>query len=338
MGNWSCFRPRGVTAITAKLIHWDGELEEFSFPVRVSSLRAGNEDSEVLIVCDADEMGLEEFVSAVEDLVPGKLYFELPGSWVSRRLRAEVMGSLAVKASTALAASGGAGERFRCCFIGGAARKGYCEAEGNIGAWMLVTRKDRRGQRMENHNSGSHNRDRNRNQPNYTNPAGLVTNSRYAVLEQMNDNETEYAQGNNIPVAPFNSTPKNLPRIRTSPQTQQTQRVTNQERIPQPQNFTQPQPRGRGGLGNRGGRGGAPRRAAAESEHTVVRGSRLGKQVASTVVHNQCDMPESSHRTDMDYELLGDPPDIPRGSSSRLNDVDATMSDETGVGQVASEQ
>ncbi|XP_031131331.1 uncharacterized protein LOC116032759 [Ipomoea triloba] len=123
MGNWSCFRPRGVTAITAKLIHWDGELEEFSFPVRVSSLRAGNEDSEVLIVCDADEMGLGEFVSAVEDLVPGKLYFELPGSWVSRRLRAEVMGSLAVKASTALAAGGGTGERFRCCFIGGEARK-----------------------------------------------------------------------------------------------------------------------------------------------------------------------------------------------------------------------
>nr|GMD14426.1 uncharacterized protein LOC109179535 isoform X2 [Ipomoea batatas] len=232
---------------------------------------------------------------------------------------------------------------------------GYCEAEGNIGAenettqppgneqpteqrtnevqpgaqrkkapvqdykedygaWMLVTRKDRRGQRMENHNPGSHNRDHNRNQSNYTNPAGLVTNSRYAVLEQMNDTETEYAQGNNIPVAPFNSTPKNLPRIRTSPQTQHTQRVTNQERIPQPQNFRQPQPSGQGGLGNRRGRGGAPRRAAVESEHTVVRG------------------------TDMDYELLGDPPDVPRGSSSRLNDVDAIMSDETGVGQVASDQ
>ncbi|XP_031095268.1 uncharacterized protein LOC115999567 [Ipomoea triloba] len=151
----------------------------------------------------------------------------------------------------------------------------------------------------------------------------------------MNDTETEYAQGNNIPVAPFNSTPKNLPRIRTSPQTQQTQRVTNQERTPQPQNLRQPQPSGRGAHGNRGGRGGAPRRAAAESEHTIVRGSRLGKQITNTVVHNQCDIPESSYRTDMDYELLGDPPNVPRGSSSRPNDVDATMSDETGVGQGA---
>ncbi|XP_019168622.1 PREDICTED: uncharacterized protein LOC109164574 [Ipomoea nil] len=126
MGNWSCFRPRAVT-VTAKLIHWDGELEEFCFPVRVSNLRLPeNENPGEVFICDADEMGLGEFVSAVEDLVPGKLYFELPVSWVSRRLRAEAMAALAVKASTALAASGGGGGEslFRwCCFIRGAGRK-----------------------------------------------------------------------------------------------------------------------------------------------------------------------------------------------------------------------
>lgn len=115
MGKLSCFRPpRSITA-TAKLIHMDGELEEFTFPVRVSDLLPENPE---VFVCDADEMGLGEFLSAVdggEEMVLGKLYFELPVSWLSRRLRADVMASLAVKASAALAASSGGGERFRCC-------------------------------------------------------------------------------------------------------------------------------------------------------------------------------------------------------------------------------
>ncbi|XP_031098763.1 uncharacterized protein LOC116002705 [Ipomoea triloba] len=79
----------------------------------------------------------------------------------------------------------------------------------------------------------------------------------------------------------------------------------------------QPNTANRGNQRGRGGRGGAPRRAAAETEHTVVRGRTYGKQISTTVVHHQTDIPESSCRNDMDVELLGDPPDIPRGAASK---------------------
>nr|GMD22350.1 uncharacterized protein LOC109150807 [Ipomoea batatas] len=95
---------------------------------------------------------------------------------------------------------------------------------------------------------------------------------------------------------------------------------------------------GRGAHVNRAGRGGIPRRAAAEYEHTVVRGSKTGKQTISTVVNNQYDPPESSRRNDMDYELLGDPPDAARTFLNMQEDNDATMSEEFGLDQGVQDQ
>lgn len=51
----------------------------------------------------------------------------------------------------------------------------------------------------------------------------------------------------------------------------------------------------------RGGRGGAPRRAVAESKHTVVCGSNRGKQITATVVHHANYQPESSYMEEFGY-------------------------------------
>nr|GMC86826.1 uncharacterized protein LOC109192823 [Ipomoea batatas] len=54
-------------------------------------------------------------------------------------------------------------------------------------------------------------------------------------------------------------------------------------------------PQDRGGFRGRGGRGGGPNRAAADSEHTVVRGSNRGKDITSTAVyHNRALSPSPS--------------------------------------------
>ncbi|KAL2522878.1 uncharacterized protein Fot_26801 [Forsythia ovata] len=60
-------------------------------------------------------MDFDDVVSAVSDdevLQPGQLYFALPLSRLKRRLKAEEMAALAVKASSALTKSGG--DKCRC--------------------------------------------------------------------------------------------------------------------------------------------------------------------------------------------------------------------------------
>lgn len=87
---------------TVKLILMDGELEEFSYPEKVSNLLKRNPDC---FICNADEMEFDGLVRAVdgdEELQPGLLYFELPLIYLKQRLQAEDMASLAVKASSAL--------------------------------------------------------------------------------------------------------------------------------------------------------------------------------------------------------------------------------------------
>ncbi|XP_052171627.1 uncharacterized protein LOC127787601 [Diospyros lotus] len=109
MGNCrSCQCP---AAATAKLIFFDGELQEFSSPVKVSDVVQQNPGS---FLCNSDQMDFNDFVSSLDDdeeLQPGQLYFALPLRWLSRPLLAEDMASLAVKASLALA-RGGCGRKY----------------------------------------------------------------------------------------------------------------------------------------------------------------------------------------------------------------------------------
>ncbi|KZV24990.1 hypothetical protein F511_01960 [Dorcoceras hygrometricum] len=101
MGNCSSSDSASV-ANTAKLISFDGRLQEFSFPVKVFYVLQKNPGC---FICDSDEMNYHDVISAVsddEELQLGRLYFALPLSNLQRRMRAEEMAALAVKASSAL--------------------------------------------------------------------------------------------------------------------------------------------------------------------------------------------------------------------------------------------
>ncbi|RWV98890.1 hypothetical protein GW17_00038239 [Ensete ventricosum] len=102
----------GAAAGTAKVVLPDGGLREYSRPVTAAG--ALGKDAACFFVCDADEMEFDAFVSGVgarEELRPGQLYFALPRSMLKRRLQAEDLARLAVKASAALV--GAAGQRDR---------------------------------------------------------------------------------------------------------------------------------------------------------------------------------------------------------------------------------
>ncbi|KAL0412513.1 UNVERIFIED_CONTAM: hypothetical protein Sradi_1453000 [Sesamum radiatum] len=99
----SCWSHESTSALTAKLILLDGQLQEFSWPVRVSSLLHSNSGC---FICSSEEMELDEFAAAMggdEVLQPGELYFELPLDRRNRRLQVEDMAALVLKASAALA-------------------------------------------------------------------------------------------------------------------------------------------------------------------------------------------------------------------------------------------
>ncbi|CAK9161109.1 unnamed protein product [Ilex paraguariensis] len=113
----SCMRVQSAIS-TAKLILLDGELQEFSCPVKVSHVLQYN-NNPISFICNSDEMDFDESVSAIEDdeeLQPGNLYFELPVSWLTQPLQAVDMASLAVKASAALTQGGG--DKCGCCTKG----------------------------------------------------------------------------------------------------------------------------------------------------------------------------------------------------------------------------
>ncbi|KAK9669918.1 hypothetical protein RND81_13G164000 [Saponaria officinalis] len=87
---------------TAKLILQDGSLEEFSYPTKVSTILSTKPNT---FICNSDEMEFDDVITAVKDndeLQLGQLYFALPLSKLNRRLSAEEMVSLAVKANAAL--------------------------------------------------------------------------------------------------------------------------------------------------------------------------------------------------------------------------------------------
>jgi hypothetical protein len=105
MGN--CNSSSSTDVATAKLILHDGQLQEFSYPVKVSYLLQKNP---TCFICNSDEMDFDDVVSAVndnEELQPGQLYFALPLSKLRHPLQPEEMAALAVKASSALTRSGG---------------------------------------------------------------------------------------------------------------------------------------------------------------------------------------------------------------------------------------
>ncbi|XP_075494318.1 uncharacterized protein LOC142531929 [Primulina tabacum] len=101
-----CSSCEATSVATAKLILYDGRLQEFPHPVKVSYVLQKNPSC---FICNSDEMDFDDVVSAVsddEELQPGQLYFALPLSRLQRRLKAEEIAALAVKASSALTKSG----------------------------------------------------------------------------------------------------------------------------------------------------------------------------------------------------------------------------------------
>ncbi|KFK28332.1 hypothetical protein AALP_AA8G502300 [Arabis alpina] len=105
----ACVSRESMRSDSAKVILFDGTLQEFSSPVKVWQILQKNPTS---FVCNSDEMDFDDVVSAVpgnEELRSGQLYFVLPLTWLNHPLRAEEMAALAVKASSALTKSGGIG-------------------------------------------------------------------------------------------------------------------------------------------------------------------------------------------------------------------------------------
>nr|GMC60818.1 uncharacterized protein LOC109179535 isoform X2 [Ipomoea batatas] len=212
------------------------------------------------------------------------------------------------------------------------ARQPVRDFRQNFGEWMLVARKDRRnnprgGHRAQTRTGGNH------AQTSTVNTEGPQLQSRYAALEGLEEAEQQPVPMESPTAALMQNIPPELPRIRTN----QNSRPPKEQTAPQRTDRRQANPGG-GGLGGnqmapagrgvtrgRGIRGGAPRRAAAESEHTVVRGSNGGKQIASTVVHHVNDIPGPSRRMDVDFDLLGDPPDNPGIFEDRPNLSDHAM-------------
>ncbi|XP_059295224.1 uncharacterized protein LOC132048332 [Lycium ferocissimum] len=102
-----CSSCESTSIATAKLILQDGRLQEFPYPVKVSYLL---QKDPTIFICNSDEMDFGDVVSAIsadEELQPGQLYFALPLSNLKRKLKAEEMAALAVKASSALNNCGG---------------------------------------------------------------------------------------------------------------------------------------------------------------------------------------------------------------------------------------
>ncbi|KAH7517895.1 uncharacterized protein LOC107435766 [Ziziphus jujuba] len=110
MGNCrSCQSTSIAISSNVKLILQDGQLQEFSHPVKVSQVLQ-NYSSPSCFICDSDDMEVGEFVCALngdEELQVGQLYFVLPLKLLKSPFQAKDMAALAVKASLAIEG--------RCC-------------------------------------------------------------------------------------------------------------------------------------------------------------------------------------------------------------------------------
>ncbi|XP_020573021.1 uncharacterized protein LOC110019620 [Phalaenopsis equestris] len=106
----SCEATSVAPITTSKLVLFNGELREFACPVKAA--HALQKDAE-FFVCDADEMEVGGFLSAVPDdmeLRLGQIYFVLPRSMLRQPLQGADLAALAVKASAALVKASPGGE------------------------------------------------------------------------------------------------------------------------------------------------------------------------------------------------------------------------------------
>ncbi|CAN8287792.1 unnamed protein product [Cochlearia groenlandica] len=101
---------------TAKLILHDGDIMEFTSPVKANHVLHkinNNNNNPTCFICNSDDMDFDGVITAVkseEELEIGQIYFALPLTMLRRCLKAEEMAALAVKASYALTRSGGGGD------------------------------------------------------------------------------------------------------------------------------------------------------------------------------------------------------------------------------------
>nr|GMD52542.1 uncharacterized protein LOC109179535 isoform X2 [Ipomoea batatas] len=198
----------------------------------------------------------------------------------------------------------------------------------NFGEWMLVARKERGGNRrggarpqdppIQSHAQPS---------PPPADREGPQLSARYAILEDLDGLMADDPPPGRSAVVPVQKTTRTLPIIRTN---HENQNPRGQNAIPQQPTVRQSTPASRGSFRGRSGRGGAPRRAAAESEHVVVRGSNKGKHITSTVVIHSKDVLEPSRKVDVDYELTGDPPDNPGWYANRPEYFEESTFEENG--------
>nr|GMC49233.1 uncharacterized protein LOC109150807 [Ipomoea batatas] len=161
--------------------------------------------------------------------------------------------------------------------------------KSNFGAWMLVSRKERRGRGRGGvrPTAGYQSTRTDPRTPRFP-QGGVQTHSRYAALEGLEGedfNPTQEGPQDDTTAPIIN---ESLPRIRTNYQQNQPRQYYRSNdyqfaNIP-PNQQSHYVPPHRGGQKSRGGRGEGPRQAAAESEHTVVRGYNRGRRVVTTVV------------------------------------------------------
>lgn len=136
MGNCICSSFETTQVTTAKVVVYDGTMQEFSDPVKVSYLL---QLYPACFICDSDEMAFDDFVTAVhedEELKLGQLYFALPLSQLKRHLPPQQMAALAVTAHSALNKNGakcGSGRQQILVFTAGG-----CGDGGGVGGSVTV--------------------------------------------------------------------------------------------------------------------------------------------------------------------------------------------------------
>lgn len=196
----------------------------------------------------------------------------------------------------------------------------------DYGSWMLVTKSDRRGQRR----GGKPQTTGQRNAQRAGNSEHVQTSSRFAMLEGFEENEVGLIQDTMGSTPINNNTRIPLPRIRTTQQQGNTDysMINGSSRVTSNQGVArQTQTATLGTSMGRGGHGAAPRRAAAESEHTVVRGSNRGKHITTTVFHHANDQPESSYVSEFGFNFKENPSDVARVFTNPVFQSDEVMQD-----------
>nr|GMD43785.1 uncharacterized protein LOC109167542 [Ipomoea batatas] len=137
----------------------------------------------------------------------------------------------------------------------------------------MVAKRIRGGQMRQATRSTDYQRQGSLNQNLSIPDAYMVNNTRFAILNEVGEGESEPPPITNNRAMPNLNTEVSLPRIRTNqnPQGGTEKWPRNGSPNMNVRFISQSQGSGRGTTRGRGNRGSAPRRAAAEAEHTVVR-------------------------------------------------------------------